>query len=365
MPDFAKPTLAWNLIWDADWVTAVAFIGASRSVAAGNNLGQILVWELPDQPVGDPPKPILRLDGHTNVISRLAATPDGKTLLSASYDHTIRYWDPFAKPDGDAQLVLNASAIEDAERRKSNGAKVPPALPATVGLAKAVRILDAHKEWVVNLDLARDGTAFISGDDAGHVIVWDRESAAISKRWTVKGWAYAVALSPDKKQACVGERFPVVFDSARHAGLKLWNATTGELQKDIAEPFKKTLLASAAYSADGQLLAVGRGGEIDGTNGKVALLDPATGKLLADLTPGHLNGLTDLAFHPDGRHLASTGRDTTVRIWDTQAKKLVAEVGKPRGGQFKDWFHAVSWSADGRWLAAADMAGAVQIWTFH
>ncbi len=364
MPDFTKPTMAWNLTWDADWVTAVAFVGSSRRVAAGNNLGQILVWELPEKAGGDPPKPILRLDGHTNVVSRLAATPDGKTLLSSSYDHTIRYWDPVAKPDGEAKLVLNASAIEDAERRKSNGAKVPPAMPATVGLAKSIRTLNAHKEWVIDLNLTRDGNTFITGDDAGQIIVWNREAGTIRNRWTVKGWAYALAISPDAKQTCVGERFPVVFDSARHSGLKLWNAVTGELIKDIAEPFKKSYIGSAAYSPDGKLLAVGRGGEIDGTNGKVALMDPATGKLIVEMTPAHLNGLTDLAFHPDGKHLASTGRDTVVRIWDTAAKKQIAELGKPRGGQFKDWLHAVSWSADGKWLAAADMAGAVQVWTF-
>ena len=235
MPDFTKSKLTWNLTWDADWVTAVAFCGSTRRVAAGNNLGQIVVWELPEKPGGDAPKPILRLDGHTNVISRLMCTPDGKTLLSASYDRTIRYWDPFAKPEGEAKLVLNASAIEDAERRKNNGAKVPPAMPATVGLVKPTRTLDAHKEWVVNLDLSRDGTQFITGDDAGQIIVWDRAAATILKRWPVKGWAYALALSPDKKQACVGERYPVVFDSARHAGLKLWNATSGEMIKDIAE----------------------------------------------------------------------------------------------------------------------------------
>ena len=144
--------------------------------------------------------------------------------------------------------------------------------------------------------------------------------------------------------------------------MKLWNAATGELIRDIGEPFKKSYLSAAAYSQDGKLLAVGRGGETD--TGKVALLEPSSGQLLADLTPGHLNGITDLAFHPDGKHLASTGRDTMVRIWNTELKKLVAEVGKPRGGQFKDWLHAMSWSADGKWLAAADMAGAVQIWTF-
>jgi hypothetical protein len=40
----------------------------------------------------------------------------------------------------------------------------------------------------------------------------------------------------------------------------------------------------------------------------------------------------------------------------------VQELGKGRGGQFKDWLHALTFSADGRWLAAADIAGAVQVW---
>ncbi len=55
MPDLTKPAVAWNLVWDADWVTAVAWLGASRRVAAGNNLGQILLWELPDKPGGAVP----------------------------------------------------------------------------------------------------------------------------------------------------------------------------------------------------------------------------------------------------------------------------------------------------------------------
>jgi WD40 repeat protein len=361
MPDFAKPVQLYHLQWDADWVTAVAFLGNTNRVAAGNNLGQILVWELPEKPGAEPPKPILRLDGHTNVISRLAATPDGKTLLSASYDHIIRYWDGTATAEPSETVPLNAVTIASLKGRSS---KIPSPLEAKVGVVKPIKTLDAHNEWITGLDLTRDGKTFITGDDAGHVIVWDRESATIVKRWKAKGWVYALAISPDKKQACVGERFPVVFDSARHSGLRLWNVETAEPGKDLIELFKKNYISAAAYSPDGKLLAVGRGGEIDGANGKVALLDPSNGKLLADMAPGHLNGLTDLAFHPDGQHLASAGRDTVIRIWNTGARKLVAEVGKPRGGQFKDWLHAVSWSADGAMIAAADMAGAVQVWSF-
>lgn len=361
MPDFTKSTLAWTLTWDADWVTSVAFLGSSRRIAAGNNLGGILVWDLPEKPGGAAPKPTLRLDGHTNCVSKLASTPDGKTLISASYDHTVRLWDTAAKATGEEQLVLNAMAIADAERRKNNGAKVPPAMPATVGVVKSSQVFDSHKEWVISLDLSRDGKTVISGDDGGHVIIWDREARTVRKRWQVKGWVYGLALSPDQKQACVAERLPVVFDSARHAAVKLWNTDTGESTRDLSAEFKGMHMSAAAYSPDGKTLAIGRGGE---SEGPVSLIDPVAGKKLKTLAPIHQYGVTDIAFHPDGKHFASSGRDTVVRIWEAASGKLVSEVGKPRGGQFKDWVHAVSWSADGSWLAAADMVGAVQMWHF-
>ncbi len=68
-------------------------------------------------------------------------------------------------------------------------------------------------------------------------------------------------------------------------------------------------------------------------------------------------------FSPDSKHVLSSGRDTVVRVWNVADGKLVKEMGTPRGGQFKDWIHAVAVSPDARWLAAADMAGQVQMWS--
>ncbi len=359
--DFAKAALAWTLPWDEDWVTAVAFLGSPRRLAAGNNLGQILVWDLPEKPAGPVP-PVRRLAGHTNSITRLAATADGRWLISASYDHTIRCWDMQAAAGGSDTVVLNARARREAAARRY-GPKVLPPVEAKVAVQQAARTLEGHREWVVGLALSRDEKLLLSGDDAGQVIVWDRPAGKELRRWSVKGWVYAVALSPDNNQALVSERLPLVFDSGRHAGVKLWDAAAGKVQHDLGALFKGLFLSAAAYSPDGKLLALGRGGEVDGPNGKVFLIDPATGKKVRELAPGHVYGVTDLAFHPAGRHLASAGRDTLVRIWDTADGKLVKELGKARGGQFKDWIHALSFTPDGKWLAAADMAGAVQVWS--
>ena len=187
---FDKAALAWTLTWDADWVTSVCFLGNTRRVAAGNNLGQILVWDLPDK-VGAPvPNPVRRLDGHTNVISRLVSTADGRWLISASYDHTIRYWDMQAEAKGNEALVLNASAIANAKARKSSGLKEPPPLNVTVPTQPSARTLETHRDWINGLTLSHNDKLLVSGDDAGEVIVWDRETGKELKRWKVTGWAF-------------------------------------------------------------------------------------------------------------------------------------------------------------------------------
>ena len=339
---------------------AVQFVGNDR-VAAGNNLGDVLVWNLPAATTEKAPLPSRHLKGHTNAINRLTITPDQRRLLSASNDHTIRVWDMTADPAEMGTVTLNERTREEAIEKKR---KVPAAIEAKVKLQKAEKTLET-KEWVLGISLTRDGATLLSGDDKGDVIVWDLAAGKERKRWTAKGWAFGLAIDPEGKSAVVAERFPVVFDSSRHSAVKLWDAAKGEMKADLSKDFKGQIISCAAYSPDGKWLALGRGGEIDGTNGKITLLEPATGKKIRELSPGHLNGATDVAFHPDGKHIFSTGRDTVVKIWNLEDGKHVRDLGTPRGGQFKDWIHAISISPDGRRLAAADMAGQVQVWSLE
>ncbi len=362
MPDFNKSRQAWTLTWDADWVTAVTFLGASRRLAAGNNRGDILVWDLPAKD-GPAPPPTLRLEGHTNTISRLRCSADGRWLYSSSYDKTLRVWDMKAEASGKAAVVLNERVRDEIKRRPGSGRKMPDPLTADVAVMKSARVLPGHRDWVTAFDLSRDGKTLLSGDDGGSAIVWDAATGKELRRWPLKGWAYAVALSPDAKRAVVSERIPLIFDSGRHDAVKVWDVESGKPLRDFGTAFKGMHLSAAAWSADGKKLYLGRGGECDGNNGLVHVADPETGKKLSTLTgTGHLNGMTDMLWHPDGKHLATTGRDTMCRVWDVAAGKLAAEIGKGRGGQFKDWLHALAFTSDGKWLACGDMIGAVQVW---
>jgi WD40 repeat protein len=368
MPDtplFDKATLAWTLPWDTTWVTAVTFIGSSRRLAAGNNFGQIFLWELPEKP-GDPaPPPVRRLNGHSNTITALAATPDGRRLISTSYDHTVRVWDLDGATEKTETVVLDPNARVAAQKA---GKKLPDAAPITVGIQQAERVLEVHQEWVRCLALSQDGTRLLTGDDRGLAVLWEVPEMKEVRRLQVPGWIRAVALSPNAGLAALCETCPrIPYDPKAPNAIRIWDLTSGAVKLDLGKEFPGLKIGAAAFADNGRLLALGHNDE--GAKRSVYLADLATGKKkreLAYTTQGNA-GITGIVAHPDGKHLAACGRDTMVRIWQPADGKLVKDLGKTRGaGLFTgtSWIHAISFSADGLWLAAADTGGLVQVWSF-
>jgi hypothetical protein len=45
-----NPKLLWQLTFEGNWPSAVAFLGSSRKLVAANQDGQMYVWNLPEEP---------------------------------------------------------------------------------------------------------------------------------------------------------------------------------------------------------------------------------------------------------------------------------------------------------------------------
>jgi WD40 repeat protein len=352
--NFDKAALAWTMLWDADWVTAVTFVGSNRRLVAGNQLGQILMWDLPEPGEKTVTAPSRLLVGHTKPITGLAVSPDGRWLISTSYDRTIRLWDTQAETQETDNIVLQTGRL-GLQRGDRKPTKENPAV--SVGVQKPAKVLHAHKEWVRSFSLTPDGTRLLTGDDKGVAILWDMAETKEIRRLQVPGWLVAAALSADARLAVTCEFTPRygLFKNAT----RLWDLNTGETKADLSKDCPDA--AAAGFSPDGKLVALGRGGEVDA--GKIFVVDVTTGKKVRELA-GHKNGATGVLFHPDGQHLLTCGRDTVVRIWQNSDGKLLKMLGQTRGGQSADWIHAMALSPDGQWLAAADMGGFVHIWSF-
>lgn len=92
------------------------------------------------------------------------------------------------------------------------------------------------------------------------------------------------------------------------------------------------------------------------TTGQALLFDVASGREIGAIK-GHGKGVTDVAFSRDGKLLASSGTDNTIKIWDLESKReLRTLTGHTANVESMDF------SPDGRLLASAGEDGSTFLW---
>jgi WD40 repeat protein len=166
------------------------------------------------------------------------------------------------------------------------------------GEGRVERRLRASDGTVPALAVSHNGEVVVSGDDSGEVRVWRAGDGAEVARIRGHGKAVtAIVVAPDAKSAASAS-----FDGT----VRLWPWPTRK--GEVAIRGRAKAILAVAITADGHSLAALTG------EGDLLIYDTRKGKVVATLERAHRGGC--LAFHPEGRLLATGGDDNIIRLWD-------------------------------------------------
>ena len=238
------------------------------------------------------------LTGHTSGVSSASFSPDGKRIVSASDDKTIRIW--------------------DAETGRQIG-----------------KSLEGHTDEVSSASFSPDGKRIVSASHDNTIRIWDAETVQqIGK--PLEGhafWVNSALFSPDGKR---------IVSASWDNTIRIWDAETGQ---QIGKPLEghTDWVYYASFSPDGKrIVSASR----DNT---IRIWDAETGQQIGKPLEGHTNWVIFASFSPDGKRIVSASRDNTIRIWDAETGQ---QIGKPLEGHTND-VHSASFSPDGKRISAS------------
>jgi WD40 repeat protein len=222
---------------------------------------------------------VATLKGHAEPVASVAFSPDGKLLVTASFDHTLKLWE-------------TASGKE----------------------VKTLAGQQGHQKQVLCAAFSPDGHSLASGGSDNSLKIWDVPSTAPLKVLTNEQDVGAVALSPDgTKVATAGKDGVIkVYKTSDYQPLFTLKGHAGGVR-------------GLAFSANNQFLAS------NGDDGTVRFWNAQNGQPVVALG-GHRGPANAVAWHPNNQNAYSVGEDGFLQFWQFPNPQQLPRSTPPHGG---------------------------------
>jgi WD40 repeat protein len=321
--------------------------GSRLAVSADNDeeqlwLGQI--WDV-DKRV---PEKLFNLSGHTFSVQQIQFSPDGRLVLTVSFDHTARLWDArtgrsIAVLGGTADPIWHAIFIGTGEHI------------ATVHQTGRTRIWNVGL-WTSNREFAMgrgpstvnfspDGTRIVATDGEA-VALWELRTGACLWRKTpsrfqltnavfhpsgqvaitvnrdfIRFWSMDGSLvrqfaaeGAERAHLTANGKYLLTADGARDTAT-IWETDSGHLVTKMKE---RNGVADAEFSRDGGLVLTAVG-------------DGSAGLWYSNSQPvrrfqGHFDIVESASFSPSADRILTASHDRTARIWDARTANSILEL---------------------------------------
>ncbi len=296
-------------------VSCLQFSPNGKLLASGGNDNTVCVWDVEKR------KLLKTLRGHAGRVRSVAFAPQlpdvEAQLLSGSHDQSAKVWSlkdyeefqVFGAPvfSGHQDAILGATFSPD-NKSLVSASRDRTARLWNLSSGASSGLQQGHEYLATAAAFFKSGKKFFTAAADDTTRIWDVETGMNIVTLHETGCSGAATLSDDETQILTGGRDPAGDNYAA----KLWDAESGKLLRHF--PLHKSEVTAVAISRDGRYIFAGD------AQGCCCLWE-SNGTLRWENKTGHSRDVKAAAFLPDGSRVLTASSDHTVVQWEVATGK--------------------------------------------